>query len=50
MKGILYGGWEYVWGAYGATAVALVGYTISLFMRYSAERRRRDRDAGREVS
>jgi len=32
-SGILQGGWEYVWAAWGLTGVALVGYTISLLIR-----------------
>lgn len=46
MNGVLSGGWEFVWGAYGITAVVLVGYTLSLLFRMrgeSARRRRSDR-------
>lgn len=41
MSGILEGGWEFVWAAYGITAVALVGYTLSLLSRVRRESARR---------
>jgi len=44
VSGILAGGWEYVWLAYGASGVAFLGYTISVLLRYREERRRRARD------
>ncbi|HEY5609573.1 MAG TPA: heme exporter protein CcmD [Thermoanaerobaculia bacterium] len=40
MSGTISGGWEYVWAAYGVTAVALLIYTIALVARYRAEKRR----------
>lgn len=46
--GYIEGGWEYVWGAYGATAVILLGYTVSILARYRSERARASREAGRE--
>lgn len=47
MSGVLEGGWEYVWLAYGASAVAFLGYTVSVLLRYREERQRRARDAVR---
>ena len=42
--GVIEGGWEFVWGAYGVTALALVCYTVSVFARLRAERRRAVRE------
>ena len=39
MTGILEGGWPYVWGAYGVSAAILIGYALSIHLRYRAERR-----------
>lgn len=41
MSGVLEGGWEFVWAAYAVTAVALVGYTLSLLSRVRLESARR---------
>ena len=41
--GIIEGGWEYVWSAYGLTAAILIGYLASIHFRYRAERARRRR-------
>ena len=43
--GVIVGGWEYVWTAYGATAAILVGYAASLFLRFRGERLRAEREA-----
>lgn len=32
-QGIVVGGWEFVWAAYGLTSLAFVIYTISLIAR-----------------
>ncbi|HYR28072.1 MAG TPA: hypothetical protein VEU30_06370 [Thermoanaerobaculia bacterium] len=32
-QGIVVGGWEFVWAAYGLTAAALLIYGVSLFAR-----------------
>ncbi len=40
MSGTIVGGWEYVWAAYGISAVILIGYAASLLLRYRDERRR----------
>lgn len=37
--GIVIGGWEYVWAAYGITFVALAAYGINLGIRLRGERR-----------
>lgn len=37
MDGIVTGGWEFVWAAYGITFAALGGYTISLLLRTRAD-------------
>ena len=38
--GVISGGWEFVWAAYGVTAVILTGYAVSVIARYRAQRRR----------
>ncbi len=45
MMGAIQGGWEYVWAAYGITAVVLIGYTVSVLLRWRSAIRRRDREA-----
>ena len=42
--GVIEGGWEFVWAAYGVSAVVLAGYALSIHARYRAERRRRERE------
>ena len=39
MTGIVQGGWEFVWAAYGLTAAVFVGYGISLIARLRESRR-----------
>jgi len=46
--GVIEGGWEFVWSAYGLSAAVLVGYAVSIHLRYRAERARRRREAARE--
>lgn len=50
--GVIQGGWEFVWAAYGVSFAAFVGYGISLALRYRSERARAEREArrGQEVS
>jgi heme exporter protein D len=50
--GVIQGGWEFVWAAYGVSAAVFIGYGVSLFVRLKAERALADREArrGREVS
>ena len=43
-SGVIQGGWEFVVAAYCATAVVLIGYAISIHLRYRAEQRRRERE------
>jgi len=45
--GVIIGGWEYVWMAYGLTATILIGYAVSLVLRYRAEKARAEREARR---
>ena len=40
MSGMISGGWSYVWAAYGISAVILIGYAVSLHLRYRDERRK----------
>ena len=40
MSGVIEGGWAYVWGAYGISAVILIGYAVSLHLRYRDERKK----------
>jgi len=39
-EGVITGGWEFVWAAYGLSAVILTGYAVSVIARYRAQRRR----------
>ena len=39
MTGVIEGGWAFVWSAYGISAFILIGYAVSLHLRYRAERR-----------
>ncbi|MGH9459376.1 MAG: heme exporter protein CcmD [Thermoanaerobaculia bacterium] len=39
MSGVIEGGWGFVWAAYGATALVLGIYTVSLLVRYGRLRR-----------
>jgi heme exporter protein CcmD len=43
MSGVIRGGWEFVWAAYGVTAVFLIGYLASVLARYRRETRRERR-------
>lgn len=38
MSGVILGGWEYVWAAYGVTAIAFGVYGISLVRRLNDAR------------
>jgi hypothetical protein len=38
MSGILVGGWSFVAGAYGVSAVVFAGYVTSVLLRLRAER------------
>jgi len=41
MTGVLHGGWEFVWAAYGISAVWLSLYGLSLYLRSRAEKGRK---------
>jgi hypothetical protein len=43
--GVIQGGWEFVVAAYSVSAAVLLGYAISIHMRYRSERERARRDA-----
>jgi heme exporter protein CcmD len=45
--GVIEGGWEFVWGAYGVSATVLLLYALSVHARYRAERARALREAQR---
>jgi heme exporter protein CcmD len=45
--GVIEGGWNFVWAAYGLTAAILGGYCVSIVARYRAERSRVEREARR---
>jgi len=46
--GVIEGGWEFVWGAYGVTALVLLCYALSVHVRFRAERSRaRANDRGK---
>ena len=36
-SGVIAGGWEYIWAAYGVTWLFFAGYSLSLFLRTSDE-------------
>jgi hypothetical protein len=40
MNGVVLGGWEYVWGAYGVTAAAFLIYGVTLVTRLRDARSR----------
>jgi len=37
MGGVIVGGWEFVWAAYGVSLVVLLLYSVSVHTRYKAE-------------
>lgn len=45
--GVIEGGWEFVRAAYGVSAAVLLGYAVSLVLRYRSERARVEREAMR---
>ena len=38
-QGVVSGGWEFVWAAYGVTATVFIFYTISLVKRLREDRK-----------
>ena len=38
--GIIEGGWSFVYAAYGISAAILIGYSLSVLLRYRHERAR----------
>jgi len=40
MTGVVTGGWNFVWAAYGLTTAAFLIYGVSLFNRLKQERQR----------
>jgi hypothetical protein len=50
--GVIEGGWEFVWAAYGISAALLGGYAVSLIARLRSEqaRARREAERSQEVS
>jgi heme exporter protein CcmD len=48
MNGVVEGGWNFVWAAYGLTALILASYVIATINRYRIERDRAARESGRE--
>ena len=42
--GVVHGGWEFVTAAYLITATVLIGYAVSVHVRYRAEAARRQRE------
>lgn len=44
MSGVVTGGWGFVATAYSVTVLVLLGYTVSVLLRYRFERRRADRE------
>jgi heme exporter protein CcmD len=44
VTGVLEGGWGFVWAAYAVTAATLLGYALSVHLRYRAERDRQRRE------
>jgi heme exporter protein D len=42
--GVVEGGWEFVWAAYGTTMAVLLAYSVSLVLRLRSERSRAERE------
>ena len=45
--GVIHGGWGFVVAAYSVSVLVLLGYAVSIHIRYRAERARRHREAAR---
>lgn len=48
--GVIEGGWEFVVAAYVVSALVLLGYAVSIHIRYRAERARSRREAERSAA
>lgn len=48
--GVIEGGWGFVVAAYVVSAVVLLGYAVSIHLRYRAERARSRREAERSAA
>ena len=48
MNGVVVGGWEFVWAAYGLTTLAFIVYGATLITRVREERMRAAKDGGHE--
>lgn len=46
MTGVVTGGWEFVWAAYGVTVAVLGGYAATVLIRFRAEQARRRAERG----
>ena len=46
--GVVVGGWQYVWMAYGLTSLAFLIYGVTLITRIREERTRASMDGNRE--
>jgi hypothetical protein len=46
--GVIQGGWGFVIAAYTVSAVVLLGYAVSIHLRWRVERARRANEASRE--
>ncbi|HET7435620.1 MAG TPA: hypothetical protein VFN10_13005 [Thermoanaerobaculia bacterium] len=47
-QGVIVGGWEYVWAAYGITAAVFIIYAVTLITRFRAEALRARAEAERQ--
>lgn len=45
-SGVISGGWEFVWAAYGVTVAVLGAYAGTVLFRFRAERARRRAERG----
>jgi heme exporter protein D len=45
--GVIVGGWQYVWAAYGLSSLILAVYVVSVIVRFRGERQRAENEARR---
>ena len=48
-SGVIQGGWGFVVAAYSVSAVVLLGYALSIFLRYREEKNRAGQQSRSEV-